>query len=231
MVSNQQKLILMSVATIVVTVIGTQVWRTNVVISELRREPIVSATAASSESYGADHDFASKASGASVNEFNQLKAEIKDLKQALNETIELRSTQQADTSTLQDNDAKVTDSKIPVSEEEEIQIIESRQALYAAQVMSEPVDLEWSRETLSQIETALDNEELQGLNLISSTCGSTLCQLEMKANDLMPMEQSMQNLSMQRPWDGPTFFKMEDNGKVTLFFARSGHELPNDEIL
>ncbi|BFM04893.1 hypothetical protein [Halioxenophilus aromaticivorans] len=106
-----------------------------------------------------------------------------------------------------------------------------RQSLYQAQLLSEAVDVEWSDETLAQIEESLLTESLEGLDFMEGECGTTLCQIKMRANENLPVEESLQRLSVDRPWDGPTFMAVDSTGNVDLFFARDGHDLPEGELM
>ncbi|WP_290578310.1 hypothetical protein [Ketobacter sp.] len=111
------------------------------------------------------------------------------------------------------------------------QQVQRQQSLYEAQLMSEAVDMEWADATLAKVETALISDEFKGLDFVEGNCGATLCRVKLSANQNVPMEESLQKLSVDRPWNGPTFVSMDSMGNVSLFFARDGHQLPTEELL
>ena len=108
------------------------------------------------------------------------------------------------------------------------QKVARQQSLYEARLMTEEIDQEWASNTLAQVEETLSSDNLSGLDLVEGTCGSTLCQLRLSANNGMDFEESMQRLSVDRSWEGPTFFSVDGEGNIHLFFARAGHDLPDE---
>ena len=91
---------------------------------------------------------------------------------------------------------------------------------------SEAVDSEWAEQTVAAIVEGFQNEELSSVHLIDSTCGSSLCQVDLSIDADIPIEEGMQRLSVHRPWEGQTFFSVGADGVARIYFAREGHELP-----
>jgi hypothetical protein len=101
-----------------------------------------------------------------------------------------------------------------------------QQTFLEERLSSEKRDDEWAQSTLAQIEEGLQQEELAGIRLVDSACGSTLCQVQLSLDADRSVEEEMQRLSVHRPWDGPTFFAISDDGIASLYFAREGYDLP-----
>ncbi len=103
---------------------------------------------------------------------------------------------------------------------------EEQRANLSARLMQEPVDNKWARETTSAIESAFEtNEELAGIEVIQTTCMSTLCKLEINIDQNQPAEEVMQRLSMHRTWKGATTFAVNSSGRAEIIFAREGYSL------
>lgn len=107
---------------------------------------------------------------------------------------------------------------------------EEQKAVLTARLMQESVDTDWAEETMSAIETAIEtNEELAGIDLIQTTCMSTLCKLEINIDQNASAEEIMQKLSTHRTWNGATTFAVNSAGYAEIIFAREGHSLTNAE--
>lgn len=108
---------------------------------------------------------------------------------------------------------------------------EEQTAILSARLMQEPVDKEWAEETISAIESVIEtNEELAGIELIQTTCMSTLCKLEINIDQNRPAGEVMQKLSMHRTWKGATTFAVNSAGYAEIIFAREGHSLSEAEV-
>lgn len=105
--------------------------------------------------------------------------------------------------------------------------IEQQQIAIDTRLYQEDVDQEWALETERALNEALASEALQGIEFVSSSCGSTLCKVELSIDPNLSPEVAMQKLSHHRSWDGPSFVKLDEDGLVQIYFAREGHELPN----
>ena len=101
-----------------------------------------------------------------------------------------------------------------------------QQTLLDDSLRSEAVDAEWAESTLARIEEGFHREQLAGIQLIDAACASTLCQVELSIGPDLGVEESVQRLSLHRPWDGPTFFSMATDGTARFYFARDGYDLP-----
>lgn len=101
-----------------------------------------------------------------------------------------------------------------------------QQTMLEGHLKSEAVDSEWAEQTVAAIAEGFQNEELSSVHLIDSTCGSSLCQVDLSIDADIPIEEGMQRLSVHRPWEGQTFFSVGADGVARIYFAREGHELP-----
>lgn len=103
---------------------------------------------------------------------------------------------------------------------------------YENKLNSEEVDLEWSSETISSIQGYFSGPEgLEGVSVVGSNCASTICKVEVVFDSgSESLEDNIKALSMNKPWDGPTFFSSDGEGNVSLYFAREGHDLPDVDI-
>lgn len=166
-------------------------------------------------------------------DLDKLKTDLLQIEAQL-AALQYEQEKQANAISLPNQNTLVEAKEIPTPEQADSQVeqqVQRRQSLYDAQLMSEAVDMEWADETLAQVETALTGDDFKGLDFVEGNCGSTLCRVKLNANQNVPMEESMQRLSVDRPWDGPTFVSIDSMGNVSLFFARDGYELPTDEVL
>lgn len=112
-------------------------------------------------------------------------------------------------------------------DEEDLSGLLARQkATYEAELAVQAADLEWADETLVSVADTFQKPDLSGLDYVEGYCAATLCKITVAANGSLPIEESMQVLSWERPWNGSTFFTADKAGTISLFFAREGHELP-----
>lgn len=108
-----------------------------------------------------------------------------------------------------------------------------REREYQLQVAlsNEEVDLQWANEITQTVQQGFESTELAGMNLNNIVCGSTICQLDIQIDKSLTSQESLQRLSTNRTWDGETTFSLDENGKLKLFFAKKGHQLPGDSEL
>ncbi len=94
------------------------------------------------------------------------------------------------------------------------------------QFIREGVDTQWAGEMMNTLQDGFLKEELAGIDLVDSACGSTICQVNLHFDADTSVEDGMQRLMHHRPWDGPTFFSVNADGLARIYFARDGFELP-----
>jgi ribosomal protein S6 len=103
-----------------------------------------------------------------------------------------------------------------------LQIAKYKEALY-----EEEQDAEWSATMQQSIVNVIDEtEQLAGVHLQTSECGTTLCKLEVYIEEGDSVEEKVQMLMVNRPWQGESFVSFEFDGHGEIFFARDGAELP-----
>jgi hypothetical protein len=110
------------------------------------------------------------------------------------------------------------------------QAIELQEVAIDVQWYKEEAAHEWALETERALIEALASETLQGIELISTSCGSTLCKIELSIDSNISPEEAMQKLAHHRSWKGPSFVKIDKRGQAEIYFAREGHELPTGNI-
>lgn len=150
----------------------------------------------------------------------------------ISQQLTLLTTEQASMRTELDNLYNVESlsgikaERTPKSSDQVEQQIQQQQSFLEQSIAEEQIDSEWAPDMIAKLDQEFQtNDELSGIDLIESTCGSTLCQVNLTFDQNLPAEEGMQKLSVHRPWDGATFFTVAD-GQALIFFARDGHQLP-----
>lgn len=171
------------------------------------------------------------------NDIAQIRHELGSLRDAVERLIKHQSDTAAQVEELQTSEQSLAmATPAPTSETIEdpnsmATKMEHTQLLLQEQLYSETMDEEWANETLDIVQQNFQHEELADFELVAASCGATLCQLNLAIDKSLPIEESMQKLSVHRAWEGQTFFRADADGNTTLFFARSGHELPNADAM
>ena len=98
-----------------------------------------------------------------------------------------------------------------------------------AKLATQPVDETWAREKSTAIEKLFASKFRDGVQLLDTTCGNTLCRVSLAHSDAQQREQSVGDLRFEAPFIGDGFARFEDgvDGRpVThIFIAREGHKL------
>jgi hypothetical protein len=157
-----------------------------------------------------------------------LRQELTRVQNRLDELIEFQASLQVSVDDVLSGSG--SDDSTPISDYDQSQhfedAIEQQQNAIDTRLYQEEVDQEWTLETERALNGVLASEALQGFELVSSSCGSTLCKVELSIDPNISPEVAMQKLSHHRSWDGPSFVKLDENGLAQIYFAREGHELP-----
>ena len=225
------------------TVVGlsmTVLWKMNILANEDKDKDLAEITTLQDlplniADPGAAASAKTDAMGASANvqELTRLKGDMAQLREAMLVLIEHQSRTQKSIDQIHlsldrsANQAMAREDAVEETPEVAEQRIYQQVAVMQDTLEAQSVDPQWAQETISKIENQLAQDEMTGFSLVEAKCGSTLCKVEMALDPKLTREESMQRLAQHRSWDGPTFFSVGANGQTQLFFARSGHQLPN----
>lgn len=98
---------------------------------------------------------------------------------------------------------------------------------------TEEADASWAPAAESSLAEVFQHEELQGLQLVSVECRSTLCRIDIAANvsvaDGSSFDEDLRKLLLFTPWSGQGFGRVDPDGPsptAVFFLAREGHALP-----
>lgn len=98
---------------------------------------------------------------------------------------------------------------------------------YEAKMYEEGPDKQWAATVEQRVLNVLnETEQLSGVHLQTSDCGVTMCKLEVYVEEGESVEQKVQMLMVNRPWDGESFVSFDFDGHGSIYFAREGAELP-----
>ncbi|BDX06603.1 hypothetical protein [Planctobacterium marinum] len=98
---------------------------------------------------------------------------------------------------------------------------------YESQLSEETPDPTWSTTIETKVMRLLnDTPQLSGVHLQESQCGTSLCKLEVYVEEGESVEEKVQTLMVNRPWQGESFVSFEYDGEGAIFFARDGFILP-----
>ncbi len=89
-------------------------------------------------------------------------------------------------------------------------------------------DPQWSRMAEHELQDALTNLKLPGVELEEASCGSTICRLSMRLGTGSPGIELHRSLFGSVDWEGPRFMRVDadDSQSAVAYFARPGHDLP-----
>ncbi|MCC2604063.1 hypothetical protein [Planctobacterium marinum] len=105
--------------------------------------------------------------------------------------------------------------------------IEQQIASYEDKLFEEGIDSEWTRSVEKRVlEVIRDTKQLKGVHLQESNCGVSLCKLEVYVEEGESVEEKVQMLMVNRPWQGESFVSFEFTGEGAIFFAKEGERLP-----
>jgi len=110
---------------------------------------------------------------------------------------------------------------------------EAQAARIEGTLATEEADASWALAAESALSQVFQHEELQGLQLVSVECRSTLCRLDIAAHasvaDGSSFDEDIRKLLLRTPWSGQGFGRVDADGPspTALFFlSREGHSLP-----
>ena len=133
-----------------------------------------------------------------------------------------------------DTDAELGFEQSVPSPEEQAAAVErkAQQQLNAFedQLTREVVDQAWASDTVSELHTAFQRDELSDIQVLETRCASTLCRLDLAFDTTVPPEDSLQRLSHHRPWDGQAFVTVDTDGLARIYVSRPGYDLPAIDI-
>jgi hypothetical protein len=96
-------------------------------------------------------------------------------------------------------------------------------------VQSEAIDETWRAATAALVTAAV--RETRGAELVSVDCRSTLCRVELAHAEGSERESAVHELTMKLPFNtqGFVYVPISNPGKSVIYFARSGHHLPDPQ--
>lgn len=98
---------------------------------------------------------------------------------------------------------------------------------YEDKLFEEGTDTEWTDTVEKRVLKVIrDTKQLSGVHLQESQCGISLCKLEVYVEEGESVEEKVQMLMVNRPWEGESFVSFEYTGQGAIFFARDGEQLP-----
>jgi len=168
---------------------------------------------------------------------NYLEQDLMEIRQDITQLIKLQQNNSEILASLgnppqvsseQNNTPEIRQKLSSEIESEAAEKLVERQYQLQAALSNEEVDLQWINEITQTVQQGFENPELTGINLNNMVCGSTICQLDIQIDESLTSQESLQRLSTNRTWDGETTFSLDRNGKLKLFFAKKGHQLPDD---
>ncbi len=123
-------------------------------------------------------------------------------------------------------ETKGVDPYAGLSERQKIEQENKDQIYLLDQTMAnQDVDKEWSEQMLDDIYQGFQNDSLSDIRVLEASCASTVCKLQLQMQGDNRRE-SMNNLAFDRPWNGPTYVDTQEGGRVLIYLAREGHQLP-----
>lgn len=162
-------------------------------------------------------------------DFRAMQSELLELKEAIgilveNQTMAQQSIDQLESGAQVAITAEEEEFRATAHEEADI----SQQfARLESRLTRQETDTVWASETLGQIEASLLHQDLEGIQVMDSACGSTLCRVDMQLPSDQAREDTLRKLSIHRAWEGATVFEMTADGSVRFYIAREGHDLPS----
>lgn len=92
---------------------------------------------------------------------------------------------------------------------------------------AEVVDRKWAEPATIALREALEKELADTIDVLEADCRSTMCRLSL-AVDPASLEESFRKLQEVIPWNGESFFQMDDvdSGEAVLYIAREDLSLP-----
>lgn len=98
---------------------------------------------------------------------------------------------------------------------------------YDRQLFEEEPDPQWSSTIKTRvIKVIQETAQLSGVHVQQSQCGVSLCKLDVYVEEGESVEEKVQMLMVNRPWQGESFVSFEFDGNGAIFFARDGEMLP-----
>jgi hypothetical protein len=134
---------------------------------------------------------------------------------------------QADVPSKAEEDARTeAGSNTELSEEQ--QIVAMLDAL-DHQLSKEPDDPIWSHRAQIELATLLHPSVMQGSQVLSTACHSTLCRVEIEHEDTSTQSWLVDNLPMEPPFDGEILVRQISDDplapRTLIYLARPGHSL------
>ena len=158
-------------------------------------------------------------------------SEISALRVRLTELEEAQQRLQAEFATQLDDRAGLEEHAEGINAE--LQYAQQEEAVIAhfdTAFWQEAKDPAWSHETEQILFQAMDTELLEGSNLLTAGCQTTLCQVEAEHDNDEARDSFMSNFLTQVPYDTQAFYHHIEDGdglsRTVMYLARAGHELP-----
>ncbi|MBE1301445.1 MAG: hypothetical protein GJ680_16275 [Alteromonadaceae bacterium] len=105
--------------------------------------------------------------------------------------------------------------------------IQRKLASFDRTLFEEGEDLNWSLRVRDKVGRTLSNNAmLKGVHLADSQCGKTICKLGLTVEPGENIEEKIQMLMLNRPWEGESFVSFDFDGEGEIYFAREGESLP-----
>ena len=143
--------------------------------------------------------------------------------------------QQAPVSPLVPERDAITDPLVrqEAAQQAEIQL-RTQEAVIEETIRREPADPTWAPTAQSALAIVFQSGEVEALRLIDVRCRTTLCRVEVAADedgaDGTSFDQSFRKLMLHAPWQGEGFGRVgppdSPSPTAVFFLAREGHALP-----
>lgn len=122
----------------------------------------------------------------------------------------------------------------PPSPQEEQAAAEARMALLDRQVHTEQVDPRWSGPATEQIRAMFNDGTLTGSKLLSVTCQTTMCRVEVDHRDSTALDQFIGEFPTRLDWSTSSYSQIipHEDGSATLvlYVSREGYRLPRPDV-
>lgn len=115
------------------------------------------------------------------------------------------------------------------SQDHDMQLYAIQQQIdtYDRKLFEEEPDPQWSSTIKTRIIKVIqETAQLSGVHVQQSQCGTSLCKLDVYVEEGESVEEKVQMLMVNRPWQGESFVSFEFDGNGAIFFARDGEMLP-----
>lgn len=120
-----------------------------------------------------------------------------------------------------------------LSPEEELRRTEAQSwaqvELLEGAIHAETADPQWTTPAEATLKEAfLNTQGEEGLQLLETSCRTTLCRMKLSRDESISPEESFRQLTHRTPWQGQSFVRidLENSADIVVYLSREGYSLP-----